>query len=97
MSIELSKLLNTTPETLAKAQHDALKQHVITVLENVAELIQSEEYDRVETMLEMSAAGDGHGDDNWFINFKWSNDGSGAWDINDVCAKLLKLKNQAKN
>ena len=38
----LLKIMNLKPETLAKNQHDTLKEYAISVLQNVLSMIQDE-------------------------------------------------------
>jgi len=93
--MNLKKLLETKPETLAEEQHDALKEHVIIVLDKVMTAIKSENYDAVEAMTSSSPAGDGYGADNSFIEFEWEPTADGV-DIADVAGTLRGLKSMSK-
>lgn len=86
--------LKLTPESLAKVQLDALKAHAVGILNTVSKFIQSEEWDKINSMLKKSPAGDGTGMDNCFIDFKFSGVDSGD-DIYELTSKLKHLKSKA--
>lgn len=92
--MDLKKLLKITPETLAKEQHDALRDACIDRLESIIKLLRSGEYDKVNGMLGFSPAGDGHGTDNHYIDFEDllpDADQNGV-DISTVLSKLKRLE-----
>lgn len=88
-SVPLESLLETTPQSLAKLQHDELKKHAIAVLLRVADLIGDEKYDEVDSHTFYSPSGDGYGMDNNCIDFKVGEDHK---DILDIVEKLRTLK-----
>jgi len=91
--MNLRKLLETKPETLAEEQHDALKEHVIIVLDKVMTVIKSERYGDVGALTSSSPAGDGYGTDKSFIEFDWvqSNDGMDIVEVVEVLDSLKKV------
>lgn len=94
MSIELSDLMKTTPKQLASLQHDALKKHVLGVLNLITNIIRNEQYDSLmkddDGLLEFSPAGDGYGNDNHYINFSYMKDE--PMDIKEIVEELRNLK-----
>jgi hypothetical protein len=91
--MDITEFLRITPESLAKEQYDALKAHSISVLENIIELIKTENYSMIDSLLETSPAGDGYGRDNHYINFGHIDyyNQYGA-DIREVVDRLMGLK-----
>jgi hypothetical protein len=92
--MKLEQLLKTTPETLAVEQHDALKAHVINVLERTLNAVRDEYYTAVSNFAQFSPAGDGMGYDNHFINFGYNE--KEPLDIVEVMERLIELKKIAK-
>ena len=92
--MKLEQLLKTTPETLAVEQHDALKAHVITVLESTLQAVKDEYYIAIQELTIDSPAGDGMGYDNHSINFGYNE--KEPLDICDVMGRLIELKKIAK-
>jgi hypothetical protein len=92
--MNLSELMSTTPETLAKQQHEELKKHVLDVLDKVRESILADHYPGVRALTSFSPAGDGMGLDNNFINFDYKNTDYGV-DIVEVLDELESLHNIA--
>ena len=93
MSIDLKKLLSTTPETLAERQHEALLREVQSTFSRIVNHLQKGEFDQANAMLGDSPAGDGHGCDNRCIKFDHVLDPvPGCFtDIGEVIAKLETL------
>jgi len=92
--MKLDKLLDTTPEQLAKLQFDELKREAVETLRNVAELLDNEKFKEIEKMIEYSPAGDGMGCDNQYITFNHIH--KSMDDIGDVLNKLVELKKLIK-
>lgn len=92
MNKSLENIMSMTVENLAKKQHEALKQHVINVLDNVKKCIEEESYNNIEKLTFHSGEGDGWGDasDNEVIDFSY-NEGENM-DIDEVVSKLINLK-----
>lgn len=83
------------PEELAEKQHEELKKHCISVLQNVISIIQKEKYKEilgssgdtdVTNLVCYSPAGDDMGSDNHYINF------GGGMDIVEISTRLNQLK-----
>jgi hypothetical protein len=97
--MNLEQLLKTTPETLAVEQHDALKAHVINVLESTLKAVKDEYYSAIQELTIDSPAGDGYGGDGYgcdnnFINFGYED--NKPLDIYEVMERLIELKKIAK-
>ena len=60
------------------------------------ECIEKEDYDAVEQYWSYSAAGDGYGDDNCFIDFNYIDNASDGMDIQSITSILSGLKKQEK-
>ena len=84
----LIEFLDTTPTNLAEKQYEALRFYAISVLEDMIKDIKNEVYDTDK--LAFSNAGDGYGDDNFYIPFYIK--GKHASDIGDVFNKLVELR-----
>jgi hypothetical protein len=91
--MKLEELMKTTPESLAKKQHEHLKKFVIKKIEVILDIIKQENYEEVEHFTSYSPSGDGYGLDNNFINFSYSNSEENALDIIEVVDELKYLKN----
>lgn len=87
-TMKLDQLLKTTPESLAKEQHDALKAHVLATLDEFRARIDAENYKGAEMLTYNSPAGDGWGSDDTCINFSYD----GTNDTADLGAVLERLK-----
>jgi len=92
--MEIKKLLETTPETLAARQREALLREVQSTFSKLVTHLQKKEWDKAEAMLAGSPAGDGMGCDNMCVNFNHVMDSSvqGCFtDIGDIVARLRTL------
>lgn len=92
----LKNIMSITVENLAKKQHDAIKEHVLDVLQNISELIKEEKYDQIEKFTFYSGQGDGWGNarENDVINFAYlDND---VMDIIEITDVLKNLKDKTK-
>lgn len=93
--MSLEELMAIEPDNIKQKQHDALKGFVVNRLKEVTEIIENEEYDKVNPYLNHSPAGDGYGTDKDFIDFSMSEkqrqDNYGT-DISEVIDKLKELK-----
>ena len=92
--MELSQLMETTPETLARAQYDALQKHVLTILEQAATNVANHK-GVGDTPVFFSPAGDDMGLDNTCIDFAYKI-GTDGLDFNAVCTELMRLRGIAK-
>ena len=68
--MELQTLMRN-PKVSTREKHNAVKKHALDILKEVMECIEKEDYDAVEQYWSYSAAGDGYGDDNCFIDFNF--------------------------
>lgn len=92
---ELDQLLATSPEDLAKLQHDELQNHTLNVLRTMSDYIKAGDYQAAEDMTFHSPAGDEMGCDNDCIQFTY--DPEQDMDILDVVERLGTLQEQAQS
>jgi hypothetical protein len=95
MKMDLKKLLQTTPESLALEQYNALLEATVKLLGRLQGHIQRGELEQAGGMLFDSPAGDGHGWDNTCISFGdlLPADGTDRGiDIGDVLNRLRAIK-----
>lgn len=90
--MDISELMSIDTKSLSYKQHEGLKKHVLSVLKEVQNTIENEEYENIESFTFYSPAGDGHGQDSEVINFSW--DKSNEQDISEVVRTLMYLKNK---
>lgn len=93
----LEEILSIDPENIKQKQHDILKGFVVNRLKEITEIIENEEYDKVNPYLNHSPAGDGYGTDKDFIDFSISEKqrkNNYGTDISEVIDKLKGLKNR---
>ncbi len=91
---DLNKIMSLTVNNLAKEQHEALKKHVIKILQDVINDISHERYDKNSIPTEYCQSVEELGDGNDFIDFGYNCDY--PLDICQVIRKLKNLKNVAK-
>ena len=85
-------ILDTNIEKLKQDQSKALKEHITNIFNDILAKINEGKYQEVvDKYLEFSPAGDGFGDDNYFINFSWNEERK---DISDVLEMLAELDNK---
>lgn len=92
--MDLKELMSTDVDTLAKKQHDALKEHVLSVLDEIADIVENEKYEQIEVHTFSSPAGDGYGLDNDVIDFGYGDD---HLDILEVAEVLKNLRVDPKD
>lgn len=95
--MSLEEILLIDPENIKQKQHDVLKGFVVNRLKEITEIIENEEYDKVNPYLNHSPAGDGYGTDKDFIDFSISEKqrkNNYGIDISEVIDKLKGLKNR---
>lgn len=93
---QLTTLLETTPETLAHTQFNALKAHTISRLQEAIDCIEQEDFVRLYRMLGYSPSGDGYGCDDYYIYMGLLDkpDHTHAYrNIFEILDKLINLKN----
>ena len=83
----IKELMETTPENLAKKQHEALTKFLAERLETLAFAVRDRQYTKIENLLNFSPAGDGHGCDNYYIKMEEC----GLEDIGEVVDRLKSL------
>lgn len=95
--MSLEEILSIDPENIKQKQHDVLKGFVVNRLKEITDIIENEEYDKVNPYLNHSPAGDGYGTDKDFIDFSISEkqrENNYGIDISEVIDRLKGLKNR---
>ncbi len=87
----MKHILDLDINNLKQAKYDAMKEHIIGVLDRVKDLIEKGCYEELEEMTFYSPSGDCMGCDNHCINFAWRDDEN--MDINEAMEILIRLKN----
>ena len=70
---DIATIMNLNPANIAQRQAEALEEHFKTVMAKVYEAFLRRDRKALEALVEFSAAGDGNGDDNHYIQFGWNN------------------------
>lgn len=91
--MDIKQLMQIDVDNLIQKQHDGLKEYVVNRMKEITELINLEMYDKVDSKLKNSPAGDSYGLDNNYINFNY--DGIDR-DISEVLSELENLKMKIK-
>lgn len=86
-----TNILDVDINNLKQAKYNAMKEHIIGVLDKVKDLIEKGDYDGLDELTFYSPAGDDMGCDNHCINFAWRDDED--MDINEAVEILIRLKN----
>lgn len=97
--MKAGEILSINVENLAERQHEIVKETVIQKLKSIQEMIELEQYDQIEKQCGYSPAGDGYGENNYYIQFGIENTGRddlSNMDIVQVCTLLMTLKKAAK-
>lgn len=84
-------IMKVSVDNLAQKQLEFLKQHSIEILNKVAKLIEEENFEEITWMLANSPAGDGMGEDNYYIDFSYDEYDRDISQIVDMM-KYLKSK-----
>ena len=90
--IEYLKEAGISSDEISKIQFNKLKEHALNLLKVVSDLIEKEEFDEIESYVGYSPSGDGHGLDNYFINFGSVLGDSVYLDIMGLCYQLKEYK-----
>lgn len=89
----LTALMSTTPNTLAKAQRDALKAHVLGVLQHYIAAVQTNQFDIAKLPTFFCPAENDSGRDSRCIDFGYS--AAVELDVQEVFEKLRVLHDLA--
>ena len=92
--MNLESLLKTSPSTLAKTQHDALKQHAMEVLAGAMAAITNENYNSAKKLTFTSPAGDCMGIDSEPIEFSYGTEK--CISFGEIVSMLSELKSTYK-
>lgn len=96
MKQTIEQALSITPENMASKQHDFLLQHTQGILTKLMEFLDNGNYDEAMEMFEVSPAGDGMGDENFYLKIlDLENDREGQ-DLGAVVNQLSRLDKQAQ-
>ena len=75
-------------------KHNVVKNHTLNILKSIVDCIEKEEYSSIMDYLAYSPAGDGYGNDNYFINFNLFERNPDGTDIREITSILSNLKEQ---
>lgn len=92
-NMNIQEIMEIDIDNLAEKQHNAVKNHVIEVLQDIINLVEEEKYEEIQNKLIYSPSGDGYGEDNHYINFSYRN---GEEDIKEMMDRLKNLKSKCK-
>lgn len=92
----LREIMSINVDNLREKQYQAFKAHVVGVLNKITRLIQNDDFNAVMEMTRHSAAGDGYGAENDYINFGFDSDRESMrkLDIAEACNILRTLKTE---
>ena len=86
----MTHILDTDINKLREDQYKALKEHIISVLDDIRNKVLHNDFQGIyNNFIEYSPSGDDMGLDNHFINFSWND--TDVLDIDDVLCKLKDL------
>ena len=85
--MEIDEIMEMDVNKLLEMKHEALKEHVLKVLNNVSKLIEEENYHRIFHVTE--CAGEFEGEDRHYIDFGYSNYTA---DIMQIVSELQQLE-----
>ena len=85
----MTHILDTDINKLKQDQKKALKEHIISVFEDIKRMMMDDNIKGIDDKyIIFSGGGDGWGEDNYFINFSWNKN---VMDIADVLNMLSEL------
>ncbi len=82
-------IMDVDVNNLKQKQYDFLKKHTIDILDEIIELLQDGNLQKVMYSLKFSGAGDGYGQDNYYINFSYDKK---PRDLQEIIEKMAELK-----
>lgn len=91
--MDIKEIMEINIDNLIEKQHHSLKQYTIAKLKNIINLIDKEQYDKVDCLLGFSPAGDGYGCNDYYINFNYDNCNR---NISEIISELENLKYKLK-
>lgn len=86
----MAHIMDLNIENLAKEQYNYLKDHTIKTLLNVIEDLENDNFKSLEKRLVWSPAGDGMGEDNYYINFGYKE--GMETDLHEIIDEMASLK-----
>jgi hypothetical protein len=72
--MDIKEIMKINVDTLRQTQYEALKNHVIDILDKIKFLIKDDDFNTIEKFLEYSPACDGYVEDNNFIDFSYNDE-----------------------
>ena len=61
-------IMDISVENLKEKQYEFLKEHTLNILEEIIDDLNNDKFDDIRKKMAFSAAGDGYGDDNYYID-----------------------------
>lgn len=82
-------ILDVDVSNIQKAKFQAMKEHIISVLDRVKDMVETGDYDGLDKAVFWSPSGDCMGSDNHCINFAWHD--NKYMDISEAVEILKRL------
>jgi len=89
-NMTVAEVLALGPEDLAQTQHDVLYSAALSILEDFVDKFRQKDYAAAREMLQFSRAGDGYGDDNYYLDMSCL--GQNTPDMGEVIQRLEHLQ-----
>ena len=83
-------IMDINIENLKEKQYEFLKEHTLNILEGIIDDLKNDKFDNIRKKMVFSAAGDGYGDNNYYIDFSYNETSMDLFDIVDIMEKLKK-------
>lgn len=82
-------IMDINIENLKEKQYEFLKEHTLNILEGIIDDLNNDKFDDIKKKMKFSPAGDGYGDNNYYINFSYNET---SMDLFDIVNKMEELK-----
>ena len=93
--ISLAKLMSVDAKGLRLFQYESYKKHVLGIFSKISQIINDDgDITEIIKMVKLSPAGDGYGENDYFINFgiPHGDENFKRMNIMDACKLLLNLR-----
>lgn len=88
----LSEIMSINPENLQEQQANAMKGYLLDKLATMAELVHNNRISEAREMLVFSPAGDGYGNDNYYLDLDYTGNHDEGFDISDALDIIMYLE-----
>ena len=83
-------IMDINIENLKEKQYEFLKEHTLNILEGIIDDLNNDKFNDIRKKIVFSAAGDGYGDNNYYIDFSYNETSMDLFDIVDKKKKKKK-------